>query len=434
MQAPTASRALDPDSSASNEEREQERRLSRIKRLATGLFFAFGVLYCVAIGLQARWPALEYLAAFSGAAMVGALADWYAVVALFRRPLGLPLPHTAIIPENQARIGKNLGRFIGTHFLAPGQVAPKLAELDAALQLGTWLANPVHADELARYVVRKAPLAAVARLDDSAIVRFAADELARGAGELDFSEPLAEVASFVVEGGHHHAILDEILEHLGRFLKDPQAQESFKERIRDELPTAFAWFRAEDYVFRRLAAAADDLLEEVRKDRAHPVRSEFESFLRGLIARIRSSDEFHRAVDSIKKTVLERLDLGGVVGSLYGAARRWLERDSVAEDSRTVAVVAILLKDASDKLRDDPGFRREVNGLFVQNAVAVIGRYRGEIAGFIARQVREWDTGYLVRVIELNIGRDLQFIRINGTLIGGMLGLLIYGLTKLISG
>ena len=414
-----------------SEDIDRELRLRRIKRLATALFVACGVLYCVAIGLRPRWGAFEYLAAFAGAAMVGALADWYAVVALFRRPLGLPLPHTAIIAGNQVRIGENLGRFVATHFLAPERLAPRLAELDAAGQLAAWLEHPAHADELARYLVRRAPVA-VARLDDSAIVRFAADELARGAGELDFSAPLAEIAGFIVESGHHHAILDEILDRLGGFLKDPQAQQAFKERIRKELPTAFAWLRAEEYVFRRLSDAADAMLAEVRNDRAHPMRSEFESFLHGLASRIRSSNQFHQALDAVKRTLLERLDLGRMINSVYDSARRWLERDSVSENSRTAAVVALLLKDAALKLREDARFRREVNGLFVQNAVAIVGRYRGEIAEFIAHQVRDWDTGYLVRVIELNIGRDLQFIRINGTLIGGMLGLAIHLLTKLV--
>jgi uncharacterized membrane-anchored protein YjiN (DUF445 family) len=415
------------------EEIEQEMRLRRIKRLATALFGACGLLYCVAIVLKSRWESFEYLAAFAGAAMVGALADWYAVVALFRHPLGLPLPHTAIIAQNQVRIGEALGRFVGTHFLAPERVSPRLAELDVARQLAAWLEYPGRADELARYLVRRAPVA-VARLDDSAIVRFAADELARGAGELDISEPLAEVANFVVESGHHHAILDEILDWLGRFLKDPQAQQAFKEHIRKELPTAFAWVRAEEYVFRRLSGAADGLLGEIRDDHAHPLRSEFESFLRGLAGRIRSSNQFHQAVDSIKKTLLDKLDLGRMIGSVYDSARRWLERDSVSENSRTVAVVALLMKDAALKLREDARFRHEVNDLFVQNAVAVVGRYRGEIAEFIAHQVKQWDTGYLVRVVELNIGRDLQFIRINGTLIGGMLGLVIHLLTKLVLG
>jgi len=299
-----------------------ERALARQKAWATGL-----VALCVVVFVAARFARLDYVAAFAQAAIIGGLADWYAVVALFRHPLGLKLPHTAIIPANQARIAEQLGDFIARHFLAGERVAEKVLELDPAGIAGRWLADPANREHAVEHAGREA-------------VR---DELG-------------------------------LLERIEGFLAEPAAQEAIRERIRAELPSLARWFQADAYVLARLGAAAQSLVAEVRADAAHPLRAE----LRGFV-------------------------LGGFEEFLEASAGR---------------------------LRGDEEFRGRLNGWLASRAGALTERHKHEIAEFVSAQVKSWDARSAVRAIELAIGKDLQYIRVNGTLVGGVLGLLIFSATR----
>jgi uncharacterized membrane-anchored protein YjiN (DUF445 family) len=297
------------------------RALARHKAFATGL-----VVLCVIVFVAAKRAGFPYVAAFAEAAIIGALADWYAVVALFRHPLGLRLPHTAIIPSNQARIADQLGEFIARHFLAGERVAEKLLQLDPAALAGRWLADPANRER------------AVAQAEREAL----RDELG-------------------------------LLERLETFLAEPAAQDAMRERIRAELPTLARFFRADAYLLARLGSAAQSLLKEMRKDPAHPLRAE----LRGFV-------------------------LGGFEDFLAAAATR---------------------------LQTDEQFRGRLNAWLASRAGALTERHKHEIADFVSAQVKAWDARQAVRAIELAIGKDLQYIRVNGTVVGGLLGLSIYSAT-----
>ncbi|HMA90488.1 MAG TPA: DUF445 domain-containing protein [Burkholderiales bacterium] len=309
-------------------EQSAGRALARQSAWATGLVALCALVFVCARMFEGRYPGLAWVAAFAEAAIIGGLADWYAVVALFRHPLGLKLPHTAIIPANQARIAEQLGDFIARHFLAGERVAEKLLELDPAGIAGRWLADPANRERAVAQAGREA-------------VR---DELG-------------------------------LLERIEGFLAEPAAQEAIRERIRAELPSLARWFQADAYVLAKLGAAAQSLVQEMREDPVHPLRAELRGFA------LRSLEEF--------------------------------------------------LATAAARLQEDHEFRERLNRWLAARAGALTERNRHEVAGFVAEQVKSWDAHRAVSVIEHAIGRDLQYIRVNGTLVGGLLGLVILGATRL---
>ena len=310
-----------------NPEETAERALARQKAWATGLVVLCALVLVAARALEARYAALAWVAAFAEAAIIGALADWYAVVALFRHPLGLRLPHTAIIPSNQAKIADEIGNFIARHFLAGERVAEKILELDPAAIAGRWLADPANRDRAVAQAEREA------LRDDAGI-----------------------------------------LERLGELLASPGAQEAIRERIRAELPSLARFFQADAYVLAKLMDAAQALLNEVREDPAHPLRGELRGFVLGRFA------EF--------------------------------------------------LASAAERLQADDAFRARLNRWLATRAGALTEAYKYEVVAFVAAQVKSWDPRHAVRTIELAIGKDLQYIRVNGTLVGGLIGLALFAATR----
>lgn len=304
-----------------------ERKLARQKAWATGLVVLCAIVFVATKALEGRYAGLAYVAAFAEAAIIGALADWYAVVALFRHPLGLKFPHTAIIPANQARIAEQLGEFIARHFLAGERVAEKLLQLDPAGVAGRWLAEPENREH------------AVAQAEREAL----RDELG-------------------------------LLERIGALLAEPAAQEAIRDRIRAELPSLARFFQADAYVLAKLVAAAQSLMQEVREDPAHPLRAELRGFM-----------------------------LGGFEGFLAAAAER---------------------------LQGDEAFRGRLNSWLASRVGALTERHKHEVAAFVAAQVKSWDARQAVRAIELAIGKDLQYIRVNGTLVGGLIGLSLFSASQ----
>ena len=313
----------------STSEQVAERKLTRQKAWATGLVVLCALVFVTAKSLEGRYAGLAWVAAFTEAAIIGALADWYAVVALFRHPLGLKLPHTAIIPANQAKIADELGDFIARHFLAGERVAERILQLDPAGIVGRWLSDPANRER------------AVAQAEREAL----RDELG-------------------------------LLERVGALLAEPTAQEAIRERIRAELPTLARLFHADAYVFAKLFAAAQSLLNDVREDPAHPLRAELRGFVLGRF------EEF--------------------------------------------------LVSAAERLQADEEFRERLNRWLASRAGALTETYKYEVAAFVAGQVKSWDARRAARAIELAIGKDLQYIRVNGTVVGGLIGLVLFGATQLV--
>lgn len=417
--------------SISPQERRKLDELRRVKFLATAtLALCFGVMLIAKL-LEAGFPWLAAVAAFAEAATIGGLADWYAVVALFKRPLGLPIPHTAIIPRNQDRIADNLGAFIEENFLNDAEVRAKLKEVDFADAMVVWLSDRGRSEGLARFFARLGPQI-LAAMDDTDLRDFLAERAVKQIRKTDLSPVVMEVLKQLTKEGRHHQLLDEIINALHRFLSDETAVEAIRKRVAEELPTVLNIFRADSMILRRILNTATALMEEVKADKEHELRAEFETFFRNYIRRLRRSKRFAKRIEGAKNQILDRPELAALADQMWDSLRDFVERDATAEDSLIVARLTDLFIDIAENLRDAPQLRADVNKGMVAAIASFVEGQKPLIAGFISEQVKSWDFDQLTLLIEANVGRDLQFIRFNGMIIGGVAGLLLFALESVL--
>lgn len=408
---------------------DRARALRRVKWAATLLLVGTAVLFGVARHFEPTHWAWSYVAAFAAAATVGGLADWYAVVALFRRPLGLPIPHTAIVPRNHQRIADNLGTFIETNFLAPEAVDRKLGEVDFAAQVADWLSDRARSAALADFVVKLLPQTLTA-IDQSGLRRFMGERVRAELERIEVAPLAAGLLSAVTESGRHQRLLDEILGALDKVLTDQATLDALREKIRKELPALFNLYRADAYLLRKIVASTASFIEEARADPAHPLRREFDSFVTGFIVRLRTSAEFAQRAEALKQDLLVRPEVAALADGAWDSLRSFLERDAASERSQVRGQLEVMLVDVGRQLGRDAAIRGEINrgmvrllGDFVQTQKSGVGR-------FIADQVKGWDIDVLIGRIELTVGRDLQYIRFNGAMIGGLAGLALHALER----
>ena len=399
--------------------------LNRVKAIATGALVVCIAVFAAATSFKADYPALGFVAAFAEAAAIGGIADWYAVVALFRRPLGLPIPHTAIIPANQARIADNLGRFIEVNFLASGPVREKLREVDFAAMVADWLAEPRRAAGLSGFVVRLVPQALRA-IGESGLKDFAGQRIAEQIDKVRIAPLAADLLASFTHDRRHQRLFDELIRTLGKLLNDEQALAMMRDKIRDELPSLARFFRADAYLVKRIVSSAGAMLEEVRADPDHPMREEFDRFVAGFIDKLRASPDYAERAEKLKRDFLARPELANMVANIWESVATFVEQDAKSSESAIRRHLTGLFVDIGRQLSEDPLVRADMNQGFVVALAAFVERQKSGVSAFIADQVKGWDLGQLTHLIELNVGRDLQYIRFNGMIIGGIAGLLLH--------
>ncbi|MBS0537745.1 MAG: DUF445 family protein [Proteobacteria bacterium] len=410
-------------------DRERARALSRVKWAAGILLVGTATLYAVARHYEPSHWAWGYVAAFASAATVGGLADWYAVVALFRRPLGLPIPHTAIIPRNHERIADNLGSFIETNFLAPEAVGKKLGEVDFAAQIADWLSNAERSAALAGFTTRLLPQVLTA-IDQSGLRRFLGARVRAELERIELAPLGGNLLAALMETGRHQRLLNELLGALDRMLTNEETLKAFREKIRAELPALFNLYRADAYLLRKIVASTSSFIEEARKDPDHALRREFDGFVAAFVERLRTSKDFARRAEKLKRDLLARPEVTTLADGAWDSVRSFIEKDATSEESQIRRQLETILVDMGRQLGRDPAIGVEINrgivrllGDFVQSQKSGVGR-------FIADQVKGWDIDVLIGRIELTVGRDLQYIRFNGTLIGGLAGLALHAVDQ----
>ncbi len=399
--------------------------LRRIKFVATASVALCFVVYLLARAFEEVSPVLGFVAAFAEAATIGGLADWYAVVALFRHPLGLPIPHTAIIPANQTRIADNLGKFIEENFLGDALVEAQLKKVDFAQLVADWLSDPARAEGLSHFIARMAPQA-LAAIDQSGLRAFVGARLTDQIDRMPVAPLAAKLLSTFTDEGRHQKLLDNLIVILIRFLNDEVALEAMREKVRKELPSVFNLFRADAYLLKRIVASASSLLEDVKSDPEHSLRIEFERFLKTFIRRMKRSKQFQARADDLKRELMSRPELRDLVENLWQSFSAFLLQDAANADSMLVRHMSGLFVDIGRQLAREPRVRADMNSGFVVALSSFVSAQKANVSEFIASQVRGWDLAQLVRLVEANIGRDLQFIRFNGMLVGGIAGTLLH--------
>ena len=410
-------------------DQERARDLRRIKIAATLLLVFTAALFGVARHYEPLHWAWGYVAAFAAAATVGGLADWYAVVALFRRPLGLPIPHTAIISRNHQRIADTLGEFIETNFLAPEPVEARLREVDFAALVADWLSDRERSAALARFVLQLLPQT-LSAIDQSGLRGFLGKRIMTELERVELAPLAAGLLSAVTEKGRHQRLLDELLGALERVLANEETLAALREKIRKELPALFNLYRADAYLLRKIVASTTAFIQDARVDPQHPLRREFDGFVTGFIDRLRTSDSFARRAEGLKRDLLARPEIAAVAEGAWESLRSFLEQDARAPDSQVRRQLEAMLVDVGGQLARDPAIRAEINRGMVRVLADFVQTQKSGVGRFIADQVKSWDIDMLIGRIELTVGRDLQYIRFNGAMIGGLAGLALHALEQ----
>ena len=406
-----------------------------MKRIALGLLCGAAVLYAVAIALQARHPAWGYVAAFAEAAMVGAIADWFAVVALFRHPLGLPIPHTAIIPANKDRIGAKLAGFIVDNFLSTPQVLAKLAQFDPADRLAKWLAVPANGDRLGEHAVTMVRYG-LSAFDDARVRDFLGRAAAAGLAKLDLSRLLGQALDALTADGRHQRLLDGVLGQVAELMEDDAIQAQITEAIAREIKTLK--YVGLDQVAaraatRKIVAAVARTIGELADEPGHPLRQRFDVFVVEFVDKLKHDPAFRERGERIRAELQTHPALGEYLHGLWGQLRDWLGEDLARADSSVRQRIVDMAGALGERLAQDEAMRRWINEQVMDAAPRAIERYREDIRRYIVERVGQWNADEMTRELERNIGRDLQFIRINGTLVGGLVGLLIHTVTRLVA-
>ena len=424
----------DSQTNFSGDDLAKQRALRKTKAVATASLVGCVIVFLTARTFQETYPLLSFVAAFAEAAAIGGLADWYAVVALFRRPLGLPVPHTAIIPSNKDRIADNLGRFIERNFLSAGAVKAKLSEVDFGMMVADWLAAPHRSSSLSNFAVRVAPQALTALENNDHLRELVSSRLNAQLEKVQVAPLAADLLQAVTADRHHQKLFDELLRVFGGMLNDEAALASVRDKIRTELPGLANMFKAVAYLLKKIVASGGALISEVQSDLEHPMRREFDRFVERFIADLRVSPDYADRAEKLKRSLLSRPELAELSVHAWKAVRSFVETDITSPNSMLKGQLTAMLVEIGKRLAEDPKLRAEMNHGFVTSLGAFVESQKSGVATFISEQVRGWDMGQLTRLIELNIGRDLQFIRFNGMIIGGLAGLSLHMAERIIFG
>ena len=397
--------------------------LSRMKLIATGLFLVAAAVFvvCVLIG-SAAGPWVGYVRATAEASMVGALADWFAVTALFRHPLGIPIPHTAIIPRRKDQIGESLGSFVQRNFLTRTVLADKLRSIGVARRLGEWLVEPDNARRLGDNVgAALTGLTEVLRDED---VQSFVDQLVSSRIRSTPAAPLlAKVLEIAVEGGHHQDVLTSGLRSLGRFLEENKAV--LRVKLGQESPDWVpVW--VDDRVFARAFSGLQRFLSEVAAAPEHELRSALDARVRAYVVALRTDPATAERLEIIKLELLDHPSVREWTASLWGGLKTSLLELVNDPDSELRQRLQSSILHFGKTLCDDPELQAKIDRWVEGAATYLVDQYSADIADLVSGTVAKWDAVETSDRIELQVGRDLQFIRINGTVVGGLAGLVIY--------
>lgn len=400
-----------------------------MKWFATGLLVLAALLYGLSVKLD-----LYYLAAFSEAAMVGALADWFAVVALFRRPLSLPIPHTAIIPRNKGRIARGLSEFIQSNFLSAGAVMQRIAEFRPAHTLCQWLLRPENAETVATYATRFIAYALTA-IDDERVRRFLHETVRKTVGRADLSSAAAGVLDILTENKRHHALLDAALNGLDDLLAKDETHRLIAAEVAKSAPLLKKisdWFQLDldERAALKIVEIAIAKVSEVRRDRDHELRRKFDQAVAGFIDRLKTDPGIRERVNRIRDELLENPALADYLGGLWSEFRAWLADDLGRRPSLTHERIAGMVLAFGQRLEADREIRQWIDEQILRAAPPLVEEHRAKIGGFIEDQINGWQEKKLVEELERHIGADLQYIRVNGTLVGGLAGVAIAAVTS----
>ncbi|WP_294070055.1 DUF445 domain-containing protein [Sphingomonas sp.] len=400
-----------------------------MKIVATGLLLVMAVVFVVSRALQPAHPWLAYVKSFAEAAMVGGLADWFAVTALFRHPLGLPVPHTAIIPRNKDRIGEALANFLRENFLTPSVVARRMRNIDVAAAAGRFLQTPAGEGTRIRAGASRLIANIFESLDDERLGGIVKSAISSRLRAMEVSPLLGHALASSINDDRHVPMLEAAIRWMARAL---DANEPL---IREMVHNKANWVLKLAALDTKLADAIIDglrkLTTEMSTDPAHPVRIKVEEALAQLANDLQTRPETRARVEEMKEQLLENRSVGLWLDTLWQKGREAVIRAARNPDAVLAGKVGEVLKSMGATLERDPQIRIAINRFARRAVVGMAASYGSSIVKLVSETIRGWDARTVTARLEAAVGRDLQYIRINGTLVGGLVGLVLHVLDAL---
>ena len=407
---------------------DRARLLVVTKRRATGLLGVMVVVFVAAVLAGENRGLLGFVRAGAEASLVGGLADWFAVTAIFRRPLGLPIPHTAVIPERKDQFGRTLGRFVQESLLTPALITERVRHARIPARAADWLAGERHAAAVAGYIADAAKsLADVVEEDD--VERLIEEGLRRAVDRVELGPLAAKALTSLMAAGYHQEAFDAVLRGTARFLDEHR--NDLQARFLAESP----WWRPgalDRRIFASLLDGTLHLLDEIAADPEHPLRAEVDKRLAALVRKLETSRPLQRRIDRAKDEILAQGHLPKLAAWLWHDIRAALTEQAADPRSELRVRLAKGLAAAGRRLCDDPVLLARAEQLVETVATYVAEHFHGEIGTLVDTAISRWDGEETARRLELLLGPDLQFIRINGTVIGGLAGLGIHAVGVLL--
>jgi len=419
-----------PTALLSPADQQRRRDLRFMKGVALAALVVMAVLFVIAFALQETIPAFAYVRAFAEGGMVGALADWFAVTALFRHPLGIPIPHTAIIPNRKDEIGENLGEFVETEFLRGDVVREKLEATHVAARLGEWLRHPEHAQRVAAEASVMASGILTALSDDD--VQDLIEDLAREhLIAPEWGPPLGVWLTRIVEAGAHHGAVDLGVDSIATWLESNQT--AFTGLVSRRLPgwvPSIAHRFVDDTVYNE----AVKFVQAVQADPQHPARIAIDAYLTRLSDNLQHDPATIGRLEDAKSSMFDSPRVRELAAHAWNTAKAGLLTSLADPESGLRVRAAKALEEVGQRLTTDAALQHRVDTWVTDAAVFLVDRYRHDIASIITDTVSKWDADETTEKIELMVGRDLQYIRLNGTIVGALAGLTIFTIAHALLG
>jgi uncharacterized membrane-anchored protein YjiN (DUF445 family) len=418
------------DLELSDADRARRSALRRMKAIATGLLIALAIVFAVSFALQEQIGWLQYVRAASEGGMVGALADWFAVTALFRHPLGLKIPHTAIIPSKKDEIGASLGEFVETNFLSEAVVRAKLESIDVATVIGSWLSEPQNTRRVAAEGAA-ALRGAAAMLDDDDMKALIESIVHTHLLEPLWAPPIGRLGRKVIASGAHREAVDIVVDRLDAWVTDnPDVFERFASSRLPAWMPGFVSHLVDDRLYREVQR----FVSEVRDDPDHRLRTALDDYLATLVDRLQDDQETIARLEVAKARAFDDPRVRELAGRIWDTARAALLDSLADENSALRHGFESALRDIGARLATDAALGAKVNAWTINAAGHLVATYRHDIAGIITETVQRWNPAETTQKIELQVGKDLQFIRINGTVVGSLAGLAIFAVAHAVFG
>jgi uncharacterized membrane-anchored protein YjiN (DUF445 family) len=420
---------IDPPRPRSGSLEAKRRQLRVNRRRATGSLVLVTLVFLVVTVLGGDTGWAGYVQATAEASMVGGLADWFAVTALFRHPLGIPIPHTAVVPQRKEQFASTLGEFVQESFLTPDVIAERVAAVGLSSRLATWLTVPENADRVAALLADGAVATADA-VEDGSVHRLVDDVVAHVLETVPLAPLAGRALGVAMEGGRHQAVLDSALRGLDRYLEEHQ--DELRRRLAERTP----WWlpeALEEKVVKRMVDKAHALIAEIAADPSHEMRRQLDARLAQLASDLQTSPELRQRGQELARDLLAQPQLRTWVASMWSDVKADVRTQATVADSPLRRRLAGAVVAAGERLKNDPGLGARLDHGAVAGARYATERMGDEMASLITSTISRWDAEETSDRLELLLGPDLQYIRINGTVVGGLAGLGLHTLSQVLT-